>query len=221
MSAIGAVLFDFGNTLFSHDPLAATIARLAAQLGAGLDPDRAGELAAEIDATAHTAAELRHPRDLDADVWQRRWAVLYGLGDRVVDGLGAALLADMHDPDRWVPFAGTRAVLEGLRSSGTRVGIVSNTGWDVRTAFARHGFTELIDAYTLSYEAGCTKPDPRIFHLACTALGVEPANVLMVGDDPRADSGAVAAGLRVLLLPPTPPGTDNALDTVLTLVKSR
>ena len=221
MSAIGAVLFDFGNTLFSHDPLAATIARLAVQLGAGLDPDRAGELAAEIDATAHTAAELRHPRDLDADVWQHRWAVIYGLGDRVVDGLGAALLADMHDPDRWVPFAGTRAVLEGLRSSGTRVGIVSNTGWDVRTAFARHGFTELIDAYTLSYEAGCTKPDPRLFHLACTTLGVEPANVLMVGDDPRADSGAVAAGLRVLLLPPTPPGTDNALDTVLTLVKSR
>jgi len=221
MSTVRAVLFDFGNTLFAHDSLATTIARCSERLGSQMDSDRAADIAATIDSAAHTTAELRHPRDLDADVWQRRWAVLYGLGDRVVDGLGAALLADMHDPDRWVPFAGTRAVLEGLRSSGTRVGIVSNTGWDVRTAFARHGFTELIDSYTLSYEAGCTKPDPRIFHLACTVLGAEPANVLMVGDDPRADSGAVAAGLRVLLLPPTPPGTDNALDTVLTLVKSR
>ena len=212
------MLFDFGNTLFAHDPLAATIARLAERLDTPIDPSRASDMAAEIDAAAHTSAELRHPRDLDAEVWQARWAVLYGLADRVVVGLGAALLADMHDPDRWVPFAETGDVLEALRSRGVHVGVVSNTGWDVRTAFARHGFADTIDSYTLSYEAGCTKPDPRIFHQACTDLGVEPADVLMVGDDPRADSGAVAAGLRVLLLPPTPPGTDNALSTVLALL---
>jgi len=218
MTNIRAVLFDFGNTLFAHDPLPATIARVADQLGTPIDSKRAGAMAAEIDAAAHTSAELMHPRDLDAAVWQTRWALLYGLADDEVAGLGAALLADMHDPDRWVPFADAGVVLGALRASGVRVGVVSNTGWNVRTAFARHGFTDLIDSYTLSYEAGCTKPDPRIFATACSALGVDPAHTLMVGDDPRADSGAVAAGMRVLLLPPTPPGTDNALSTVLPLL---
>jgi HAD superfamily hydrolase (TIGR01493 family) len=217
MNSIRAVLFDFGNTLFAHDPLPATVARLADHLGAPMESARAVAVAAEIDAAAHTSAELMHPRDLDAAVWQARWALLYGLADREVAGLGGALLADMHDPDRWMPFADTGAVLEALKTSGIRVGVVSNTGWNVRTAFARHGFAGLIDSYTLSYEAGCTKPDPRIFATACSALGVDPANTLMVGDDPRADSGAVTAGLRVLLLPPTPPGTDNALSTVLAI----
>ena len=220
MSAIRAVLFDFGNTLFAHDPLATTIARLSEQLGTHMDVNRATEIAAAIDAAAHTSAELLHPRDLDADVWQERWALLYGIADRDVDGLGAALLADMHDPDRWLPFTATGAVLTALHADDVRVGVVSNTGWDVRTAFARHGLGELVDSYTLSYEAGCTKPDPRIFHLACAALDVEATDTLMVGDDARADSGAIAAGLRVLLLPPTPPGTDNALGTVLPLVQS-
>ena len=218
MSTVRAVLFDFGNTLFAHDSLATTIARCSERLGSQMDSDRAADIAATIDSAAHTTAELRHPRDLDAAVWQQRWAVLYGLADRDVDGLGAALLADMHDPERWLPFTATGTVLGALHANSVRVGVVSNTGWDVRTAFARHGLDELVDSYTLSYEAGCTKPDPRIFHLACTVLGAEPANVLMVGDDPRADSGAVAAGLRVLLLPPTPPGTDNALSTVLALL---
>lgn len=221
MNTVGAVLFDFGNTLFAHDPLPATIGRLADQLGTPIESRRADEVAAEIDAAAHTSAELLHPRDLDAVVWQERWALLYGLADRAVTGLGAALLADMHDPDRWLPFAGTSAVLGELRARGIRIGVVSNTGWDVRTAFARHGCADLIDSYTLSYEAGCTKPDPRIFTTSCAALGIEPANTLMVGDDPRADSGAVHAGLRVLLLPPTPPGTDNDLGTVLSLLASR
>ena len=218
MSTVRAVLFDFGNTLFAHDSLATTIARCSERLGSQMGSDRAAEIAATIDSAAHTTAELRHPRDLDAAVWQQRWAVLYGLADRDVDGLGAALLADMHDPERWLPFTATGTVLGALHASDVRVGVVSNTGWDVRTAFARHGLDELVDSYTLSYEAGCTKPDPRIFQLACAALEVEPGNTLMVGDDPRADSGAVAAGLRVLLLPPTPPGTDNALSTVLALL---
>ena len=55
-------------------------------------------------------------------------------------------------------------------------------------------------AFTLSYECGAAKPDARIFHAACRSLDLEPAHVLMVGDDPVADSGALAAGLADLVL---------------------
>ena len=40
----------------------------------------------------------------------------------------------------------------------------------------------------------------------------------MVGDDARADGGAVRAGIRTLLLPPPPPRADNGLGAVLDLV---
>jgi FMN phosphatase YigB (HAD superfamily) len=218
VTAVGAVLFDFGNTLFAHDSLPTTIARLAGELGRTLEPELAARLATEIDAAAHTPDELLRPRDLDAAVWQARWAILYGRVDEEVPGLGPALLADMHDPARWLPFAETATVLRGLHATGVRIGVVSNTGWDIRTAFAHHGFANLVDVFALSYEVRCTKPDTRIFIGACESLGAEPAATMMVGDDPLADSGAVAAGLRVLLLPPTPPGTDNGLTMVLDLL---
>ncbi|MFG2651799.1 HAD family hydrolase [Streptomyces sp. NPDC048436] len=37
-------------------------------------------------------------------------------------------------------------------------------------------------------------PDPRLFAAACEALGVDPADALMVGDDRHADAGAAALG---------------------------
>ena len=40
----------------------------------------------------------------------------------------------------------------------------------------------------------------------------------MVGDDPRADSGAALSGIRTLLLPAQPPHTDNGIATVLDIV---
>lgn len=46
-------------------------------------------------------------------------------------------------------------------------------------------------------DAGMAKPDPRIFLAAAAQLGVAPADILHVGDDPAMDIvGAHAAGLR-------------------------
>jgi len=42
--------------------------------------------------------------------------------------------------------------------------------------------------------------------------------VLMVGDDPRADSGAVLAGIRTLLLPAQLVHTDNGIAAVLDMI---
>lgn len=46
-------------------------------------------------------------------------------------------------------------------------------------------------------EFGAAKPDPRIFHAACHALGVRPAETLHIGDDLALDVEAARdAGLR-------------------------
>ena len=215
---IRGVLFDFGYTLFAHATLAATIQECARRLGADLTADQAVTLALRIDTAAMDPAELLHPRDIDSAVWAQRWKVLYRLADDVVPGLGNELFVSMHDPLAWVPYRHAAMTLTELRAQGIAVAIVSNTGWDVRAAFAAHDMSAAVTSFTLSYEVGAVKPDPRIFAAACESIAVDAAEVLMVGDDPRSDGGAIGSGIRTLLLPPRQQGSDNGLTAVLGLV---
>jgi putative hydrolase of the HAD superfamily len=216
---VRGVLFDFGYTLFSHAPLAQTIGDCAHRLGAAMSHGQAEELAGRIDAAAMTPDELVHPRDLDSAVWAQRWKVLYGIADEVADGLGDAVYASMHDPLEWVPYAATAQTLRALSQRGISIGIVSNTGWNVRDAFAVRSLADAVTSFTLSYEVGVVKPDAQIFAHACSGLQLTNDAVVMIGDDPRSDGGAVSAGIRTLLLPPAlPPGADNGIGAVLDLV---
>jgi HAD superfamily hydrolase (TIGR01509 family) len=215
---VRGILFDFGNTLFAHAPLSVTIGQCAQRLGVHISDEDAQALAEGIDATAMSPDELTYPRDLDAVVWKRRWHILYGIADQTCAGLGNAIYDSMHAPFEWVPYQQTTAILRSLRAHGVVVGIVSNTGWDVRTVFAALGLIDSVASFTLSYEVGAVKPDRRIFDTACESLRLAPSHVMMVGDDPMADSGAVRAGIRTLLLPALPPGVDNGIAAVLTFV---
>jgi len=62
---------------------------------------------------------------------------------------------------------------------------------------------------------GAAKPDPRIFHAACDALGVEPGATLHIGDDLELDVlAARRAGLHAAwLLRPELGRTDVAENT--------
>jgi len=94
--------------------------------------------------------------------------------------------------------------------------VVSNIGFDIRPHFDAWGLTDLVGAFTLSYEVGRCKPDPAIFWRACGMLGVDPERALMVGDTP-ADAGAVRAGCAALVLPEAEAGQSNGLAAVLDL----
>ena len=123
----------------------------------------------------------------------------------------------MHDPLAWIPYLQTGATLRSLHGHGLAVGIVSNTGWDVRTVFAAHSMSEFVTSFTLSYETGAVKPDRKIFDAACDSLGLRPTQVVMVGDDPRADSGAVLAGFARCCCRALQPHADNGVAAVLGL----
>ena len=68
---------------------------------------------------------------------------------------------------------------------------------DLRPVFRTHGLDATVDAFVLSYEHGIQKPSPALFRIACDALGQDPQNVLMVGDDRSADGGATAIGCAI------------------------
>lgn len=216
-----AVLFDFGDTLFRRAAGARAIVEEAAKLGVDVAPEPAERLWREILARAIAPEEMALARDLSAAAHRREWTRLYSMADELAPGMGAALYARETDPGRWAAHPDARWVLEELRAAGVAIGVVSDTGWDIRPVFDRAGMRHLIDAFVLSFEHGAVKPAPELFLAACTTLGVAPAEALMVGDNPLTDGGAVRGGLPVLLLPAEAILQRGGLEPVIRLVLGR
>jgi putative hydrolase of the HAD superfamily len=110
----------------------------------------------------------------------------------------------------WEPSTHTdpqaRPLLERLRADGIRVGVLSNTVWPRawhQEVFVRDGIDHLVDAAVYTSEIPWTKPDPRAFRAAMTALRVdEPARCVFVGDRIFDDiHGANVAGMRSIFIP--------------------
>jgi epoxide hydrolase-like predicted phosphatase len=81
-----------------------------------------------------------------------------------------------------------------------RTGIVSNSFVGAREREqAAYGFGELVDEVVYSHEAGMAKPDPRIYALVCTRLGVQPGETVFLDDAERCVAGARDAGLHAIL----------------------
>ena len=116
-------------------------------------------------------------------------------------------------------FEDVPETLERINALGVRMAIVSDIHFDLRPEFAKLGLDRFIDHFVLSFEHGVQKPDPRIFTLALDLLDVHASEVLMVGDRPARDGGAVDVGISTLLLP-TVSGRLRGLGGVLALIDS-
>ncbi|MEW2390820.1 HAD family hydrolase [Streptomyces venezuelae] len=206
---IKGVLFDFSGTLFRIEPAESWLRAVLAELEVPLSEDESAraaealETAGALPGGAHPArvpghlAELWAIRDRTAELHR---AAFTGLAREVPlpdPRLYDALYARHMTPPAWQPYADAAEVLTGLRERGIGIAVVSNIGWDLRPVFRAHGLDAYVDAYVLSYEHEIQKPDPRLFAVACDALGVDPRDALMVGDDRRADAGAAGLGCAV------------------------
>ncbi|MEU6354849.1 HAD-IA family hydrolase [Streptomyces sp. NPDC047072] len=207
---MAAVLFDFSGTLFRIESTESWLRGGLAEAEVVVGEDEVVRVARALERVGAlpggAAPGMPLPSELAA-VWEIRdesaelhRAAYTGVSRQVPlpEPRLHDLLYDRHmSPDAWLPYQDATEVLRTLRERGIRVGVVSNIGWDLRPVFRAHGLDPYIDAYVLSYEHGIQKPDPRLFKTACTALGVEPGDTLMVGDDRRADGGAAALGCAV------------------------
>ena len=79
---------------------------------------------------------------------------------------------------------------------GMRVAMVSN-GVNQERGARKLGIDHYFDVIVGSVHVGFAKPDPKIFHIALSALDVAPDDAIMVGDDPELDvEGARGVGMR-------------------------
>jgi len=191
---IKAITLDLDDTLWAVDPVIERAERRlhewfevrAPKLAQALPPAdfllyrRA--LAPQLPHLAHDFTALR----LEA---LRRALDEHGEDHTLAEAALAVFLEARNDIDLY-PEAG--AALRRL-SRRYKIAVVSNGNADVH----RIGIGEYFAAIVNSRSAGCPKPDPRIFHIACAALECQPHEVLHVGDDPDLDvRGAAGAGAR-------------------------
>ncbi|OII65687.1 hydrolase [Streptomyces sp. CC53] len=207
--AVTGVLFDFSGTLFRAEPADDWLRAVVHAAGADVPPDALKRWARRLSAAGaqpgvappggvppHLAAAWA-VRDRSAAEHRAAYTAL-AREVELPDPAWYPALYDRHmAPEAWHPYPDAEEVLVGLRARGVAVGVVSNIGWDLRPVFAARGWDRFVDAYALSYEHGVQKPDARLFRVACAALGREPGELLMVGDDRRADGGAAALGCAV------------------------
>jgi HAD superfamily hydrolase (TIGR01509 family) len=200
-----AVLFDAGDTLIRLSGNGERLLhRAAATLGVEvLDPEDAAGVWQRVLERSGTAEELAKGRDLSASRHREVWTALYHAAgcERLVPGLSTALYELTVSAGSWEAFPDTLPTLRAVRQRGLRIGIVSDTGFDLRPAMDLLGLSPYLSAVVMSYEYGVCKPAARVFLTACDRLDVRPERTLMVGDNPLTDSGAVDAGMYVFLLP--------------------
>jgi HAD superfamily hydrolase (TIGR01509 family) len=191
---IRAVVFDLGGVLERIDDFeyvlgAGWLERLAVspeEFRAGLaaiDPDKRSETGqmSEAEWAARCAECLRlspeQQREFSADVW-----------DWYCGELDQELMA----------FAAS------LRPR-VRTAIISNSADGARREeLARYSLDEIFDPIIYSHEVGMAKPDPAIFELACSLMGVAPAEMIFVDDVAGHVGAARGLGIRGILHRDTP-----------------
>ena len=100
-----------------------------------------------------------------------------------------------------VPRPGAVETLRELRRRGLRLGLISACTDDVPAVWPETELAPLFDSTVFSCRAGVSKPDPRIYRLACDELGVEAGDCLFVGDGANNElAGAELAGMRAVLI---------------------
>jgi putative hydrolase of the HAD superfamily len=104
-----------------------------------------------------------------------------------------------------VPRPDALDTLAELRRRGRRLALISVCTQDVSLVWDETPLAGALDELVFSCDVGVSKPDPRIYGIACERLEVEPGECLFVGDGANDElPGAERAGMTAVQL--RPPG---------------
>lgn len=186
--AILAVVFDIGDVLERIDDpdqviggkwrarLGLTEAGYADAMG-GVDPGRLNRIGQMSEAE-----------------YRQRCSAALGLSPAQAD----EFMADMWDWYCGELDAELHAFARSLRPR-VRTAILSNSGDGARREEqARYGFEDDFDPIIYSHEVGLAKPDPAVFELTWTRIGVAPEEMIFIDDVPGHVDAASRLGIHAI-----------------------
>lgn len=186
-----AVVFDLDNTLFDHTASATFAVRnWVPELGGTVSDELVAQWFVVEDhnfnqwlrgAVTHQEQRRGRLRDFLPLIGQPVPSL-----DEELDQLFTGFLH--HYQASWTAFPDARPALEVARSNGFRIGVLTNGSTPQQNAkLAAIGLADLIDVVCTSESLGVSKPDPQAYLKTCEALGVEPADTVMIGDNLELD----------------------------------
>jgi putative hydrolase of the HAD superfamily len=188
-----AILFDVGGPIDLEFAWEIAVDGAIAS-ACGLEGIRVDQ--AMIDEASEAAVAAFAP-----DAYAHMVETLCGGDQRTIDRVRQRVRAMTGNLDVFQLRPEIDGLLRRLSECGLRLGIVANQPQAARERLARAGIGDLFEYQGLSGFTGFSKPDPRAFQAAAAALGVAPADCIMVGD--RIDNDiapAKALGMAAILL---------------------
>ena len=211
MAGIEAVTFDLWFTLIAHDHLYDDRLRAVRTAGIKAALEAEGVFVTDDDITRAYASsksylEQRWSQNLDVDTPEQVEILLKCLGIEPSPKLISATEKPYAEAVLQVePFLveGAGEVLDSLKNSGVKLGLISNTGRtpgkSMRKIMDRLGILRYFEVTTFSNETGYLKPDGRIFSSTLDELRAAPARTVHVGDHPLLDvQGSKEFGMKCI-----------------------
>lgn len=96
-------------------------------------------------------------------------------------------------------YADSIPTLERARAEGLRIALLSNLATPYKQPVFELGLAQHFDLLVFSCDVGMAKPERKIFVHTSRELGLDPGELVMIGDSRRDDiRGARKAGIRAL-----------------------
>jgi FMN hydrolase / 5-amino-6-(5-phospho-D-ribitylamino)uracil phosphatase len=197
MTKLAVVTFDLDNTLWDVDAVIRAAERDMHAWLAQHAPDVMRLIHSDAWRSLRRQVLTARP-EIGHDVTAIRLAVLFaafercGYRSREANRLAAtAFDVFLETRHKVVYFDGALEMLDVL-ARRYRIGALSNGNADVR----RLGLNDIFTFKFSAADVGASKPSPEMFRAALAHAGVEPEQMVHVGDDPRDDvEGAGSLGI--------------------------
>jgi putative hydrolase of the HAD superfamily len=177
---VAAVLFDLDETLFDRSSSVRAFVHaqfLKTNLGRPIEAKHIATRFLELDNRGRTSKRVVYRTILGE----------LGIED---DAIGDAMFSE-YENNSWQfarLFDGADEMLTSVAELGLPVAIVTNGQTHIQLRSLRAlNLDRVVDAYLISEQEGCRKPDAEIFLRAAHRLGVQPEQCIFVGDSPEAD----------------------------------
>ena len=191
-----AIFIDIDDTLLDYIPCC----REAFELALPEHPEYfdlffeiSGRLFSEAKHGLHTIAEVM-------ELYPKEFIATIGYPPEAVDPFKHAFRAAWGKTHTLVP--GAKEMLENLQAKGYRLFAASNSfGHLQRSRLERAGILKYFEDTYISMDIGYDKPDVRYFEEALRRCGLQPNEVLMIGDSLTTDIlGAQAVGMDTIFV---------------------
>lgn len=193
-----AVFFDVGDTLMTIPAARVIMQQFLALRSLHREEEQVGELFTQAFRLFYYGKQLNPDEvcspESDREFWMKVYRFI--LGELGADAEWSEeqihhCCHDLYDlftaPEHYQLFEDVKPALKALQERGLRLGIISNFAPTLTGILEVKGILHFFDLVIVSTVVGLEKPNPAIFKLALKESGLEPADVLYIGDHDQND----------------------------------